>query len=81
MLTCKQTAQLASEALDRTLTLRERLALRLQLLRCDMCTRYARQLKFLQRACADADEEKLTDAAELSDAARDRIRNWLRQEH
>lgn len=81
MLTCKETAQLASEALDRTLTLRERLALRLHLLRCDMCSRYARQLKFLQRACADADEEQLTDAAELSVAARDRIRIRLQHEH
>ncbi len=79
MLTCEETAQLVSEGLDRTLTLRERLVLRLHLFRCDLCTRYARQLKFLQRTCADADEEQLTEAAELTDDARARIRNRLQQ--
>ena len=81
MMTCKETAQLASEALDRSLTLYERVTLRLHLFRCDMCSRYVRQLKFLQRACADADEEKLTDVAELTDEARKRIRTRLNQEH
>ncbi len=79
MLTCEETAQLVSESLDRTLRLRERFALRLHLLGCAMCSRYARQLKFLQRVCADGAEEQLTSPAELSDAARERIRNRLRQ--
>jgi hypothetical protein len=38
-----------------------------------MCSRYVRQLKFLQRACSDADDEKLTAGAELTDEARERI--------
>jgi len=80
MMTCKEVAQLASESLDRSLTLYERLTLRLHLFRCDMCTRYVRQLKFLQRACAEAGEEKLTEAVELSDEARERIRIRLNQE-
>ena len=79
MLTCKEVTQRISESLDRKLTLRERFALRMHLLRCDMCTRYARQLRFLQRVCADAGEEQLTEPAELTDAARARIRNRLRQ--
>ena len=81
MMTCEGTAQLASESLDRSLTLYERVTLRLHLFRCDMCSRYVRQLKFLQRACAHADEEKLTDVAELTDEARKRIRTRLNQEH
>ncbi len=80
MMTCKEVAQLASESLDRSLTLYERLTLRLHLVRCDMCTRYVRQLKFLQRACAEADEAKLTDTRELTDEARERIRIRLSQE-
>ena len=80
MMTCQDVAQLASESLDRRLTVFERLTLRLHLFRCDMCTRYVRQLKFLQRACADADEETLTEAAELADEARERIRLRLIQE-
>ena len=78
-MTCEETAQLISEGLDRTLTLRERLALRLHQFECELCTRYARQLRFLQRTCADADEEQLTEAAELTDDARARIRNRLQQ--
>lgn len=80
MLTCKETAQLISESLDRSLTLRERLGLRLHLWRCDMCSRYASQLKFLQGACADADPEKLLEGVELADSARERIRDRLAQE-
>ena len=79
MLTCEETAQLVSEGLDRNLRFRERLTLRLHLLRCDLCTRYARQIKFLQRACADAGEEQLTETAELDAAARERIRERLHQ--
>ncbi len=80
MMTCKEVSQLASESLDRRLTLFEGLTLRLHLFQCDMCSRYVRQLKFLQRACAEADDEKLTDAAELADEARERIRIRLSQE-
>ncbi len=79
MLTCEETAQLVSERLDRTLTLRERLMLRLHLFGCDLCNRYARQLKFLQRACAEAGEEQLTEPAELDEAVRERIRSRLQQ--
>ena len=80
MLTCKETTQLASESLDRKLTLRERLALRLHCIMCDMCTPYSRRLKFLRRVCADADDEQLTGTTELTDVARARIRKRLRQE-
>ncbi len=80
MLTCKETAQLISESLDRSLTLRERFVLRLHLWRCDMCSRYASQLKFLQSVCADADPEKLLEGLELADSARERIRDRLAQE-
>lgn len=79
MMTCEETARLISEGLDRTLSLRERVTLRLHLFGCDLCTRYAQQLKFLQRTCAEADEEHLTEAAELDDAARQRIRARLQQ--
>ena len=80
MMTCKEVSQLASESLDRRLSLFEGLALRLHLFQCDMCSRYVSHLKFLQRACADADDEKLTDAAELAEEARERIRIRLSQE-
>ena len=41
MLTCKDASELLSQAQDRTLGLRERLALRLHLLICDGCTNFS----------------------------------------
>ena len=80
MLRCKEVAQLASERLDRSLSLTEWFSLRLHLLLCAMCTRYVDQLKFLQRACDAADQEQ-TGEAGLADEARERIRRRLDQNH
>jgi hypothetical protein len=44
MLNCKQTSQLVSQSLDRRLTWKERLAVRLHLLICKYCARFNRQL-------------------------------------
>ena len=50
MLTCKDASELLSQAQDRTLGLRERLALRLHLLICDGCTNFSRQLELIRTA-------------------------------
>ncbi|HAF01156.1 MAG TPA: hypothetical protein DCO68_06650 [Methylophilaceae bacterium] len=50
MLNCKQTSQLVSQSLDRNLTLRERLAVRLHLLICKYCRRFQRQLHAMRKA-------------------------------
>ncbi len=78
MINCKETARLSSESHDRSLTLRERVSLRFHLLRCQLCSRYAHQLKFLEDACSSVIEE-LEGNTELSDDARDRIRERLKQ--
>ncbi|THF63306.1 zf-HC2 domain-containing protein [Pseudothauera rhizosphaerae] len=52
MLTCKDATRLCSEALDRPLTLRERLTLRAHLLICTGCTRYNEQMAALRRIAA-----------------------------
>jgi hypothetical protein len=49
-LTCKEASRLQSQGLDRTLTLPERISLRLHTTVCDACTRVGRQLAFLRRA-------------------------------
>ncbi|BCX81926.1 hypothetical protein MIT9_P1508 [Methylomarinovum caldicuralii] len=49
MLNCEQAARLASEGLDRPLTLKERLALRFHTLMCRGCRRYRRHLEILRR--------------------------------
>ena len=80
MLSCKRVAQLASESLDRSLTWRETLSMRFHLLFCKFCSRYVRQLKFVQRACAHADEVHSGGGAGLSKGARERIRDRLSQD-
>lgn len=50
MLDCKQTSQLISQSLDRSLTLRERFALRLHLIVCKYCTRFSQHLQTLRIA-------------------------------
>ncbi len=80
MLSCKRVAQLASESLDRPLTLQERLLLRFHLLFCKFCSRYVRQLEFVKRACAHADEDHSEGGAGLTKGARERIRDRLSQD-
>lgn len=46
-ITCRQAHVLLSEQLDRGLRPMERLRLRLHLTVCDMCSRVARQFRFL----------------------------------
>lgn len=50
MLTCKHTTRLLSEALDRPLGRRERLALRLHLVFCRGCRAFRQHIDFLRRA-------------------------------
>ena len=44
LLSCKQASILISKSLDRSLSLRERVILRLHLTICDRCTRFSQQL-------------------------------------
>ncbi len=81
MLTCKQVTQLASESLDRKLSLGERIRLRLHLFTCKLCVRFDRQLKFIRQATRAVDEDKLTQASpRLSETARKRIQKKLNSE-
>lgn len=50
MLSCKQASQLISQSLDRSLTLRERIALKLHLIICKYCKRFSQQVQTLRNA-------------------------------
>ena len=50
MLDCKQTSQLISQSLDRSLTLRERFALKLHLFICKKCKQFSQHLQTLRVA-------------------------------
>ena len=78
MISCQGAALLSSESHDRSLTLRERVWLRLHLVRCKLCSRYARQLAFVGDACSRVVEDP-AGSAELADDARERIRQRLKQ--
>ena len=77
MLSCKEVSELVSQSLDRRLSLRERLGVRLHLLMCGMCRRYREQITFLSQA-----SRKLlgrgAPGASLPAAARRRIEQALK---
>lgn len=49
-LKCRDAARLASQAMDRRLSLGERVSLRVHLAICDGCTNFRNQLEFLRDA-------------------------------
>jgi hypothetical protein len=50
MMNCKQATRLMSEELDRGLTWRERIALKMHVMMCAGCTNFRKQMAFLRRA-------------------------------
>lgn len=82
MRSCKEVSRLASERMDRKLSLRERMAFHVHVMMCRNCLRYARQLAVLRQA---TDKLRLTrrntDAGGLPDEARERIARRLPKPH
>lgn len=79
--TCRQASQLQSAALDRSLSLPQRLGLRVHLLICKWCRRYGKQIRAVHQS-ARTHQETLTEALPqtLSPAARERIQRALSRE-
>lgn len=81
--TCKQMAPVMSESLERPLTLRERVMLKLHLWVCVWCVWYLENLRTMRealRARGAREEEAAGDvdsAVKLSEEARERIRRTL----
>ena len=48
MMNCKDATQLMSERYERTLSLRERLSLKMHLMMCSGCTQFSRQMAHLR---------------------------------
>jgi uncharacterized membrane protein len=83
MLSCKDVAHLASQAMEAPLTWRQRWGMRLHLLFCGLCRHYVGQLRFLERAferVRNCDQERLSSGERLPEEARKRIRRTLRDE-
>jgi hypothetical protein len=80
-LNCKQTSQLVSQSLDRRLTLRERLAVRLHLLICDYCKRFQRQLLAMRAGLKRMSESIENDTdIQMPSEAKSRIAKALESE-
>ncbi len=86
MLSCKETARLVSDQLDRKLPMRLRLHLRLHLMMCGACAAYRRQmiqLNLLFRRRFDHPGDSQPDATPTSsrcpEDAKKRIESWLKQ--
>ncbi|HHH35397.1 MAG TPA: zf-HC2 domain-containing protein [Gammaproteobacteria bacterium] len=77
MLSCKEVSKLVSQAQDRSLTLRERISVRLHLFMCNMCRRYRRQLVFLTRAGRNFRNTPRGKAYDLPETAKARMEREL----
>lgn len=78
MLSCKEVSRLVSRSLDHPLPIGNRLAVRMHLMICKLCSRYRRQLLFLRQATRHLPEHlDATAAPPLSDEAKQRIRAKL----
>lgn len=53
MLDCKQNTELLSQSLERPITLRERMAMRMHLMMCRGCRNFEKQLAFIHKAASE----------------------------
>lgn len=83
MPSCRHASELISESMDRTLSLRERAALRFHLLVCSACRNYRRQLALIRQALREGagtlDELTASAGLSLSAEARERLRRAIEQ--
>lgn len=78
---CKQMTVLMSESMERPLTLRERVQLRLHLWICIWCVWYLEQLQLLRATLRErAAEDDGATATTLPPEARERIKRALKSE-
>lgn len=81
MMSCRETAQLLSESMDRDVTAFQRFTLRIHLLYCSNCSRFREQLLFLKEyglyLRANLRKEKLALRIPLNPELRESIRDPL----
>ena len=79
--TCKQVSRLQSQALEGKLSFAQRAGLRMHLMLCKWCRRYAKQIGFMHKSVHDhSDEVAECVPQKLSEEARERIKRKLHQE-
>lgn len=79
--TCKEATRLVLESHDRGLSWRERLGMRLHLLFCNACARFAQHMHFLRMAVRRfAGQQMDMPHPTLAPTAKERIRHALRNQ-
>ncbi len=73
MLSCRRASELASESIDRRLSMGERLRLEAHLALCRLCRRYRRQIRFLHRVAGRLESDEAPIVRRLAPEARRRI--------
>lgn len=77
---CRQVSQMQSEALDHSLSGKQRAAMGLHLLVCSWCRRYGKQIRFLKSATHEhAEDFQSASAHGLSEAAKERMKQAMRK--
>jgi hypothetical protein len=77
---CKNVTALASRSLEKDLSFREKIILKVHLATCLACQRYLQQIKFMGKVC-EAQAEKIEqgeNAPQLSPQASERLKNALK---
>lgn len=78
---CKEVTRLASDKMERQLSLRQRLGVKLHLLMCSLCKRYVQQLQAMREVARQHTAMLETDvakpSAQLSNEARERLKQML----
>jgi len=77
---CKEISRIASQAMDRPLTWRERFSVWMHLGICDPCRQFVAQLRFLRAVLKQQSRQAENDSnVVLSNSAREVIRETLHQ--
>ncbi len=80
MLTCREVTRLVSKSMDSKLPWHQRLGIRIHLIYCVWCRRYAAQTQFLRKAASKlVNEGEVSSRAQLSPEAKEQIRARLQQ--
>ena len=80
MLTCREVTRLVSRSMQAKLSWPQRLRMRIHLLYCVWCRRYATQIQFLRKATGElANETDDSPKAKLSPEAKHQIRARLQE--
>lgn len=79
---CKTITPMLGESIDRKLSAREKLTMKLHLFTCEACQRYVKQIKFLREAVHVQEEKLMSDEnsspVKLSLDAKERMKDALK---